>query len=263
MTAPIDLFRTLSNTLDDLVRKVDPELPLAEDIHPAIRRIGEYAAGLVRLPVELAKARALKASADASIPAREEAVRKAKHPVTMLEAKLKKLGESIDRNRVAASNERPAPVTTSAPLRLAANLPATRQEIVDGLEAELLAAKDELAKARAAAKKAESNRKGAVTRAANLAFEVLAAEWAIVDHDGRLEETVKLLRKTIAHLQNRQAKRDRKRALHAPAIETVDKTADEGPKGPTDEDIRKMAASEGLSIDTDDDLTAARQLFLN
>ena len=262
MTAPIDLFRTLSNTLDDLVRKVDPELPLAEDIHPAIRRIGEYAAGLVRLPVELAKARALKASADASIPAREEAVRKAKHPVTMLEAKLKKLGESIDRNRVAASNEAPT-ASGTAPTVLGLKLPGSRQEIVESLHKEYLSVEDDLNKARAAAKKAESNRKGAVTRAANLAFEVLAAEWAIVDHDGRLEETVKLLRKTIAHLQNRQAKRDRKRALHAPAIETVDKTADEGPKGPTDEDIRKMAASEGLSIDTDDDLTAARQLFLN
>src|SRR5688572_17602038 len=262
MTAPIDLFRTLSNTLDDLVRKVDPELPLAEDIHPAIRRIGEYGAGLVRLPVELAKARALKASADASIPAREETVRKAKHPVTMLEAKLKKLGESIDRNRVAASNEAPT-ASGTAPTVLGLKLPGSRQEIVENLHKEYLSVEDELAKARAAAKKAESNRKGAVTRAANLAFEVLAAEWAIVDHDGRLEETVKLLRKTIAHLQNRQAKRDRKRALHAPTIETVDKTADEGPKGPTDEDIRKMAASEGLSIDTDDDLTAARQLFFN
>ena len=263
MTAPIDLFRTLSNTLDDLVRKVDPELPLAEDIHPAIRRISEYAAGLVRLPAELAKARALKASADAVLPAREESVRKAKHPVTMLEAKLKKLTESIDRNRLAASNEQPAPVAVTVPISLAAKLPATRQEIVEGLHAEKLAAEADLAKARAAAKKAESNRKGAVTRAANLAFEVLAAEWAIVDHDGRLEETVKLLRKTIAHLQNRQAKRDRKRAAHAPAIETVDATVDQDPKGPTDEDIRKMAASEGLTIDGPDDIEAARQLFFN
>lgn len=263
MTAPIELFRTLSNTLDDLVRKVDPELPLAEDIHPAIRRIGEYAAGLVRLPAELAKVRALKVSADAVIPAREESVRKAKHPVTMLEAKLKKLGESIDRNRSAASNEAPPPAAGTVPTVLGLKLPASRQEIVEGLHKEYLAVEDELAKARAAAKKAESNRKGAVTRASNLAFEVLVAEWAIVDHDGRLEETVKLLRKTIAHLQNRQAKRDRKRALNAPAIETVDRTADEAPKGPTDEDIRKMAASEGLTIDGPADLEAARQLFFN
>lgn len=263
MTALIDLFRTLSNTLNDVVRKVDAELPLAEDIHPAIRRIGEYAAGLVRLPAELAKARALKASADASIPVREEAVRKSKHPVTMLEAKLKKLGESIDRNRRAASNEPSAPVAASAPIGLAANLPATRQEIIEGLHKEYLAVEAELAKARAAAKKAESNRKGAVTRASNLAFEVLVAEWAIVDHDGRLEETVKLLRKTIAHLQNRQAKHDRKRALRAPTIETVDQTADEGPKGPTDEDIRVMAEAQGLPIDGPDDIEAARQLFFN
>ena len=262
MTAPIDLFRTLSTTLDDLVRKVDPELPLAEDIHPALRRIGEYAADMLRLPAALAKFEAQKASAEASLPARDEAIRQAKHPVRMLEAKLKKLGESIDRNRAALTDEDEAPVKAS-PSPIAGLVLPTRKDIIEGLRKDILAAEDELAKARDTLKKAEQTRKGFVTRAANLAKRIDETKRAITEHDGRLEETVKLLRKTIARLKNRQANHDRKRALRAQAIETVDRTADEGPKGPTDEDIRKMAASEGLTIDGPDDLEAARQLFFN
>lgn len=258
----IELFRSLSDTLDQLVLKVDRDLPLADDIHPAIHKVGEYAADMVRLPATLAKLEAQKASVDASLPAREDAIRKAKHTVTVLETKLRKLGESIDRNRAAAANEAPAPAIKPAPAVLGLKLPASRQEIVEGLHKEYLAVDDELNTARDTVKKAEQTRKGFITRAANLAKQIDATKKAVVDHAGRLEETIKVLRKTINHLRNRQEKRDTKRAAKTETV-TVDETPDEAPKGPTDEDIRKMAASQGLPIDCPADLEAARQLFLN
>jgi len=263
MTALIEKFHSLSKILDDVVRDVDQDLALADDIHPAIRRIGEYAAAVARLPVELAKLKAKKASAEASIPTREESVRKAKHALGVIESKLKKLNEGLDRNLNAASEEKPSSVAVTVPTGLAADLPASRQQYVEKYRADILAAEGELAKARDTLKRAEAFRKGVDTRVANLAWEILVAGWAIVDHEGRLEETIKVLRKTINHLRNRQEKRDRKRAPQATAIETVDQTAAEAPKGPTDEDIRKMAAAEGLTLESPDDFVAARQLFLN
>ncbi|MEK7546089.1 MAG: hypothetical protein AAB554_03360, partial [Patescibacteria group bacterium] len=244
-------------TLDDVVLKVDKDLPLAEDIHPAIHKVGEYAADMVRLPAALAKLEAQKASAEASVPARDKAVRQARHAVAMLAAKLKKLGESIDRNRLAASNEDTKTVSRTAAY-LVPNLPASRQDIVDSLRKEMLAAEDDLAKAKAAAKKAESNRKGVATRAANLTKKIGEARKAVTDHEKRLEETIKLLRKTVNHLRNRQEKRDNKRKACAhkapPAVE-------ESSKGPTDDDIRWMAEVHGLTIECPADLEAARQLF--
>jgi|GEM_PF-3193914 len=259
MTATIDLFRSLAKTLDAVVIKVDKDLPMAEDIHPAIHRVGEYAADMVRLPAALAKLEARKVSVEASVPAREKSVRAARHAVVTLEAKLKKLGERIVRNRSVLTDEDEAPVAqTSAPIDGLA-LP-TRKEIIEGLRKEFLAAEDEIAKARDTLKRAEAFRKGIATRAANLATEIEAARKAVVDHAGRLEETVKILRKTITHLTNRQEKRDRKREAHAAIPVTV---ADEAPKAPTDEDIRKKAESMGLAINGPEDLEAARQLFLN
>jgi len=256
----IDLFRSLSATLDQLILKVDADLPQAEDIHPAIAAAGKYLADHAALPVALAKLEAQKAAADASVPAREKSVRTANHAVTMLEAKLKKLGERIDHHLNAQSDADDAPVTTTFVLG-GKPLP-TRREIIEGLRKEIAGVEQEIVAAKAKVKKAEANRKGAVTRAANLAEEIVVARWAIVDHAGRVEDAVKALRKTITHLRNRQEKRDAKRAPAAAPVK-VEEAADETPKGPTDEDIRKMAASQGLSIDCPDDLEAARQLFLN
>lgn len=210
MNATIDLFRSLSSTLDDLIPKLDQDLPLAEDIHPAIRKAGEYAADIVRLPAALAKLEAQKASAESSVPARDEAVRQAKHAVRMLETKLKKLGESIDRNRAVLTEDdlKPAPKATHP--FLDAFVPS-RVDIIESLRKEILAKEDELAKAKETLKRAEAFRKGVDTRLANLARDIVAAKQAVVDHAGRLEETVRVLRKTITHLRNRQEKRDRKR----------------------------------------------------
>jgi len=271
MTARIDLFRTLSNTLDDVVRRVDEDLPTAEDIHPAIAKIGAYAAEQVSLPVALAKLEAQKASAEASVPARDKAVRQARHAVVTLEAKLKKLGESIDRNRAAAATEEPAPKVAAT--GFAATLPATRLDLVERLLKEFLAAEEGLAKAQGALKRMEALRKGVDTRTANLTKKIAATVRAIAEHDGRLEETFKILRKTISHLKNRQQKRDRRRKQKTstvPGFENPDGSPIEfvdvelkARKAPTDEDILKMAESAGIAIDGPDDLETARQLFLN
>ncbi len=259
MTANLELFRSLSKTLDEVVLKVDGDLPGAEDIHPAIAKIGAYAADLIDLPVRLAKAKAKKASAEASVPVREKAVRQARHAVTMLEAKLKKLGERIDHNLYALSSEGDAPAPAPASV-LGIKLP-TRQEIVEELRKEIASAEDELAAAAAKAKKSESLLKGARTRAVNAADEVAAAEKAIADHAARLEETIKLLRKTTAHLRNRQEKRDRKRQGHAETVELVPEPA-AVTAAPSDEDILAQAKACGLDIECPEDLAAARSLFI-
>ncbi|HTK60667.1 MAG TPA: hypothetical protein VL283_05705, partial [Candidatus Baltobacteraceae bacterium] len=256
----IDLLRSLSSALDALVLEVDSDLPLAGDIHPAIHDVGEYLADLVRLPAELSKLEAKKASAEASLAARETSVRRANHAVRMAEDKLKKLGERIDHHLEAQS----ADVAPAAkPSVIPGLVLQTRQEIIEGLRKEILAAEDALATARGAAKKAESIRKGVVTRITNLAKKIEAAKEAVTDHSGRLEKTIRVLRKTINHLRNRQEKRDAKKRASEPVIETVETPSDTTPKGPNDEDIRKLAASHGLPIDCPADLEAARQLFLN
>ena len=259
MTALIDLFRSLSTALDQLVVKVDADLPLADDIHPAIRKVGDYAADMVRLPVELADLEARLASVRSSVPARDKAVRAARHAVVTTEAALKKLQDRIDYNRSVLTDDdlKPAPKPTSSPF--GAFVPS-RLDIIEGLRKEILATEDKLAKARDVLKRAEAFRKGVDTRAANLAKKIDDARKAVADHAARLEETVKLLRKTIAHLQNRQTKRDRKREAKTAIPVTV---VEDVPRGPSDEDIRKMAESMGLPIETSDDLEAARQLFFN
>jgi DNA repair exonuclease SbcCD ATPase subunit len=260
----IALFRSLSAVLDALILEVDADLPLADDIHRAVRKVGEYMADLVRLPVALAKLEAHKTSIDASIPAREKAARKANGPILLAEGKLKKLNESLARNLAADKDDDSVPVVSVVPAAFEGIVLPTRKELIERLRADVSVAETELAAARAKAKKAESNRKGAVTRSANLAKEIDAAKKAIVDHAGRVDETIKVLRKTINHLRNRQEKRVAKRTERsAAAIPVETASADESPKGPSDEDIRKMAESEGLSIECPDDLKAARQLFFN
>ena len=267
MTALIDLFRNLASILDALVIKVDGDLPLAEDIHPAIRKVGEYAADMLRLPGELAALEAVLASVQASVPARDAAVRKARHEAATLEAKLKKLRERIDYNRSVLTPEDEKPVTRSASPVPGLAL-KSRVDIIEDLRTEIIAEEEKLAAAHAVLKRAEAFRKGVGTRMTNLAGKIGAARKAISDHEGRLEETVKLLRKTIARLKARQEKRDRKRSaagnVAGAVIQIVDACPQPAaPNAPTDEDIRTMAASYGLDIESPDDLEAARQLFLN
>jgi chromosome segregation ATPase len=265
MTATTDLFRKLCEELDELVRTVDEDLPKADDIHPAIAAVGAYAAEGQRLPKALAKLEAQKASASSGIPARDEAIRKAKHAVRVLEDKCRKLGEKLDRNRAALTEsdlaERPAaPAVAFRGLKL-----PTRVEIIEQTHVELLAAEDELEKARAAFKQACAFRKGVTTRLKNLDEELGKATQAAADHAAGFEGIVKVLRKTITHLKNRQAKRDRKRADGCTCADGTPLAAvalvPAPPREPSDEDVRKMCEEAGLPIDGADDIAAARALF--
>lgn len=261
MTAPIDLFRSLSKNLDETIQKVDHDLPLAEDIHTAIREIGTYAADMLRLPAALAKLEAQSVSIEASVPAREKAVRRAKNAVDMLAAKLKKLGERIDRNRNALTEDDLKPAVRSADPLLDAFVP-TRLDIIEGIRKEMIAAEDELAAARTSLKRAEAFRKGVDTRKANLATEIDAAKKALADHGNRLEEIVRILRKTVAHLKNRQEKRDRKRQIRTvTTVVAPENVAIGALKAPSDDDVRKLAEAHGLSLDGPEDLEVARQLL--
>ncbi len=269
MPATIDMFRSLAKILDDVVLKVDADLPAADDIHPAVAKIGIYLADLVRLPAAVAKLEAQKATAAAGIPTRDKAVRKARHAVTMIDAKLKKLGESIDHHRAALSDADDEPVPTSSKVVAGLALP-TRKDRIEELRVQILAAEEERGKAQEALKRAEAFRKGVDTRLGNLDAAIAEAKKAVADHAARLDETVRLLRKTINHLRNRQANRDRKRAACGTVSVTVPGADDaDGPlaalagagPGPTDEDIRKMCEEAGLPIDGPEDIAAARQLF--
>lgn len=268
MPATIDMFRSLSKILDDVVLKVDGDLPMAEDIHPAVAKVGVYLADLVRLPAALAKLEAQKVSVSAGIPARDKAVRKARHAVTMLDAKLKKLGESIDHHRAALSDadeETAAPKTSPVIAGLA--LPS-RKDRIEELRVQILAAEDERGKAVEALKRAEAFRKGVDTRLGNLETAIAAAKKAVADHAARLDEIVRTLRKTINHLRNRQANRDRKRSACGTVSVTVPGSGNADvrmdaltEREPTDEDIRRMCEEAGMPIDGPEDIAAARQLF--
>lgn len=259
-----NLFHTLTETLDTLVRSVDEDLPLAEDIHPAIHAVGEYLADELHLPKSLSSLEAKLASAEKSLPAREKDVRRAKHDVTMLETKLKKLRERIDYNRNVLSEEDEKPAA-AAPVSLPGLALRSRADIIENLRKEILAAEETLAAAAAKVKKAEANRKGAATRVANLKAEIAKAKKALADHAGRFEETVKILRKTIQHLRNRQAHRDRKREAKASPAATVEETDDEKTEAVSDPyaNVRKLAEIHGIAIHGAEDLETARAMFAN
>lgn len=268
-----DLFRSLRETLSKTLTEVDIDLTTAEDIQTNLELIDAFADGAENLPVTCAKLEAKKASIEATLPDHEAAVTKAKHAVTLIEAKLKKLCQSLERNRAALADEKPAS-TREVQALSGLNLPVSRQAYVDELLAEIAAAEAELVQARGEAKKAKLRRGGIVGCVASLDKRIVETRKAVVANAAHHGEVIKVLRKTISHLRNRQEKRDRKRAqktvtvpgfenADGSPIEFVDVRLDPLPKcAPTDEDIRKLAESHGLHINGPEDLEAARQLFL-
>lgn len=262
-----ELLRKLSDVLDETVRAVDADLAMADDIHPAVAKIGGYLAEKARLPAALARLEAQKASAASGIPARDEAVRLSRHSVRTLEDKVRKLGEKIDRNRAALTKDDAETVEPACvPQALKGLRLPTRTEIIEEARLEMIAAEDGLKAARATLKRAQAFRTGVDTRIANLDREIADVRKAVADHEGRLEETLKLLRKTIAHLRNRQEKRDRKRGARRTSPDvagTPDGFVDLRlpPCGPSDEEVRRMCEEAGIPIDGPDDLAAARSLF--
>lgn len=264
MHATIELFRKLSAHLDAAVLKAGA-LAEADDIHPAIRAVGIYAADEANLPKALSALKAERPEAETRFLEKEEAVRKAAHPLTMLGDKIRRLNDALARNAKLAEQEM-EPLLPAKPAKtygIGLDIPASRRECVARLAAEIETAKAEAKDAGRKLKNAKDARRRAKNRLAEIDAAIAETEAKIADHAKRLPETVKLLRKTITHLENRLTVRERKRAKRETGpIEVVSAPAEDmTPTGPTDEDIRAKAEAEGLAILTADDLEAARQLF--
>lgn len=202
MLATKTLFQTLMTALDAAVLGAG-KLAERGDIHPAIHAIGEYAAAEAALePVrtKLAKLEADKAKADLRLEALVKSAKPAEtHKIGVLEAKLKKLAGDIERNEAAAALEKPV-AKTPAPNPLGIKVPATRWEIVAELREQLAAVEKELTELLAAPKKLATAVKAATTRQSNLATKIDEARKVLVAHDGKLEEVIRLMRKTIKKL---------------------------------------------------------------
>lgn len=254
----IDQFRTLTKTLDDVAAKCDVELMGREDIGGPMKDIAAYLLAFDALPKAIGKLEAEKLRIDARRDGREAAIRRARHPLTMLDAKLKKLGETLEHNVAAAASEKPAEVSASAK---SAGLPPTRQARVEELRSEIAAVEAEKSEPLKALKKAEGFLKGDATRLRNIDAEILKITAEIAALPGRLDEMAESVHRTVRYLKNRQAKRDRKAAEKAakPSA-TVDAViADETP--PSDDEIIAWASGNGLPVTDDNDLQAARELF--
>lgn len=249
--------------LDRAVLQVDSELVGAADIHQDLFTLAAYKHELETLPNAFAELVAEKAKADERRARRAEGARKAKHPITMIEAALKKLDESL-RHNLASLTEAAEASPSDIAQAFGAALPGTRRERVEQIRREIAEVEATLAEPKAVHKKAAALYKGEVTKSKNLAIKLAEIGRQIGQNRDKLSEMAKLAKKTSTHLRNRQANRDRKAAERLPKEEpAVEMPAAEAATAPSDEQIRDWAQLMGFGdIRGADDLAAARDLHL-
>jgi len=256
------VFRKALDDLDAVVAKISPGLVSATDIHAAINQLAAFQLKFTSLPILVAKTKAEKAALDERLPKRLAAIKAGRHAVRELTVALDKLGRRLDFNVDAAKFEpetvAPVPTYTFGIKIL------TRHERIAELRTELAEVEQKLVESSQAGKKFETLYKSDSTRAGNLAKRLAEKEQALAEIRRRLPEMVKLARKTIRQLNDRQAHSDRKAAKHqsVPQIVVIEVPAVETPKGPTDDQVRDWAELMGFPIASDEDLAAARDLQL-
>lgn len=282
MLATISLFKSLTITLDAAVLNAG-KLAEAEDIHPAISTIGKYAAEEAKLAPALAKLEAEMAKLDPRIEALTAEMAPEAHAIRMLEAKLKKLTESIERNMNRPVVRDSSIVASPAASIEGLKVPATPAQLVAELRTQAAEVETELAKLRAATRKRTTAIKTATTRQGNLATKISEARKALVDHDSKLEEVVRMMRKTIRKLNERRERHEAKMARGSNPATTVPgfENSDGSPiefdtvrleplpqaaiVGLQDLDARAKAwAEENLGpVTTPEDLRVARSMYAN
>ena len=253
-------FLVMLNILKAVTEKVAPELLDLADIRDALGRIEAYRRELESQPAEYAKLVNEKHRVEQRLPSREAGVKPPRHAARQLEEKLKKLRQSLEHNleSLAACPEPETTVSTAATFGI--QLPASRKERVAQLETEIAEVEKQVAEAVASGKKAEALLKSDKTRLATLEKKIEEAQARHDANIARLPEMNKLAKKTADHLKNRQAHRDRRAAERmAKQPPPAEAPADEAPKAPTDEELRRKAERMfGQSI-TDEQLAELRQ----
>lgn len=258
-------FQQLSSVIDTLARVEDNQFQ-ADDVHPVVRRAGDWSAEHRQLIGCIGKLASEQAKLTAQLPVREEAVKLAKRPLQSPSHKLAKLEKSLAHNLAQKDTSVSPPSPQVLEIAKALKIePKTRTELVADLRQEIAAVQAEIDAATVPVKKAEASLKGVRTKLANVGAKIAEAEQALAAHVGKLEQLVVDLQSVVEKVTKRRksakriaackARKAARRAARQATIASV-------PTALSDEDVRTLAAQQGMNL-RDDELDAARELFTN